>query len=131
MPKNKFAFKIKSFLTKQRLGFFTMSQEFLNPRWALFYGHRNDATERAKTKFITSNGKNCWNKEIQPFVNQGIMSLFNAKPNKWTVEFLKDVCRFVNEKKIETNALRRSTRNDERASSLEKQLDDWFSQIKL
>lgn len=108
-----------------------MSQEFLDPRWALFNCHVNDAEKRAKIKFIISNGTKCWNKEIQPFVDQGIMSIFNVKPNKWTVEFLKDVCRFVNEKKIETNALRRSTRNDPHALSLEKQLDQWFGQIKL
>lgn len=111
-----------------------MSKDFLDPHFSLFNCHLNNAKDRAKTQFILRNGKACWKREIQPFVDKGIMSIFSVKPTKWTKQFLWDICRFVNEippESCEGERVRRSARFLNETIERNNQIDNWMKQVNI
>lgn len=76
-----------------------MDNEILDPYFAVFNQHINDAGNRAKIAFIKRFSQGEWNEHIQPFEDKGIMSMFNEKPNKYLLWYAETVAVFVNENK--------------------------------
>lgn len=69
----------------------------MDPGFAMFNSHVNRAKDRAKRSFIKKFGRKVWDKRLQPFIDAGIMSIFNKKPNRWTEFYVNKVTSFVNE----------------------------------
>lgn len=63
---------------------------------AIFNCHKNNAEARAKVAFIHKFGEDVWDKKIQPIIDNGIMDIFNEKPNVHTLFFVNAVFLFVN-----------------------------------
>lgn len=76
--------------------------QFPSPTWAVFNCHVNNARERAEQAFKLKYGKACWKREIQPFRDFGIMSIFKVTPNSYIISFIRDICIIVNERKSRT-----------------------------
>ena len=71
--------------------------EIMDPTFAIFNQHKNKADERAKKAFIEMFGQKDWDKNIQPLIDNGIMSIFNEEPNTYTIAYVAFVFAFVNE----------------------------------
>jgi hypothetical protein len=56
--------------------------EVMTLDFALFNYHINNARKKAKKAFIKRFSQKDWDKEIQPFEDAGIMSIFDKKPNE-------------------------------------------------
>ena len=50
--------------------------------FALFNCHVNNALEKTTEKYKEIWGAKRFEKKIQPFIDNGIMSIFNTKPNR-------------------------------------------------
>lgn len=73
------------------------SEQRMDAGFALFNLHVNDAGERAKAAYIACYGQDNFNENIQPFIEQGVMSMFNVAPTPSTVAYILLVHFFVNE----------------------------------
>ncbi len=65
--------------------------------FAVFNCHINHAQDKARKAFISKYGKPCYMKEVHPTVREGLMSIFNHKPNSFTTYFVAKIKHFVNE----------------------------------
>jgi hypothetical protein len=74
--------------------------EYLGVTVALFNCHLNNAQERAKVAFIKRFDEASWKKEIQPFIDKGLMSI-TENPNGYARWFVEAVAIFVNENRGE------------------------------
>ena len=63
---------------------------------AVFNCHVNAAHERAVQAFIDTYGTKRFEQYIEPYLNQGIMSIFNDPPNRYTKFFCFYIKRVVN-----------------------------------
>ncbi len=70
--------------------------EPMDPFFSLFNCHVNDAERRAKESFIQKYDEATWKRELQPFINKGIMSIFDKPPSEFTQFFVDEVTRIVN-----------------------------------
>jgi len=71
-------------------------KEKMSPGFALFNCHVNRAKDRAIASFIRKFGYDTFRKKLEPFLDKGIMSIFDEKPNKHTKFFVQRITRFVN-----------------------------------
>lgn len=71
--------------------------EWMDEGFALFNWHVNNANRRIKKEFVAKYGQKAWDRHIKPHVKQGIMSIFETKPNRYKVWFVKRVQEMVNE----------------------------------
>jgi len=71
--------------------------EILDPFVAVFNGHVNDAQERADEAFVKRFGELAFEYEIRPHHKNGIMSIFQVKPNEYTVWYVEMIAVFANE----------------------------------
>ena len=69
----------------------------LDGGFAVFNLHVNNAGRRADEEFIAQFGEKRYRRHILPFHEDGIMSLFNRKPNQWHLIWVALVVAFVNE----------------------------------
>lgn len=79
----------------------TATEEILDINFSLFNGHINNASEKAKKAFIKRFNQEEWDKHIQPFEDNGIMTIFAKKPNRYTLWYVETVAVFVNENRGE------------------------------
>jgi hypothetical protein len=68
--------------------------------FALFNGHINDASDKAERSFKKKFGVKEWDKHIQPYIDEGVMSIFDDSPNKYTAFYVERVQYFVNKGRI-------------------------------
>lgn len=64
--------------------------------FALFNCHINDALNRTCDKFKEIYGAKRFESNIKPFIDKGIMSMFNQSPNKYLKFFIFYNKRIVN-----------------------------------
>ena len=69
----------------------------MDAHFSLFNCHVNGAKEKANRSFIQKFGQEKFDKEIQPFHEDGIMGIFDKKPTKYTRFYVLAVFCFVNE----------------------------------
>lgn len=69
----------------------------LSPSLALFNGHLNRATKKAKRAFKQMFGPVAWKKEMEPLVKSGIMVILQEPPTLYTSFYVHTVFAFVNE----------------------------------
>lgn len=82
----------------------TKKAEPMNPYVAVFNCHINNAKSKADKAFIKRFDKDVFNKEIKPFLDKGIMSIFKQAPNDYTKVYVEFIALYVNEsKKPKTN----------------------------
>jgi len=67
---------------------------------AVFNCHIGDALNKAKKEFKEKYSALVYKKEIEGFVENGIMAIFNQKPNVYTQYFADTITKFVNEEKM-------------------------------
>ena len=72
-----------------------MTDERLDPHFAVFNGHVNDASDRARALLREFAPKLA--DEIDEAYDKGIMSIFGKKPNQATSAYVWLVTAFVNE----------------------------------
>lgn len=65
-----------------------------------FFNQRESDFENAKENFIAEFSKEVFDKEIQPFVDKGIMSIFEAKPNDHSRWFVYEVSKLSDKGRI-------------------------------
>lgn len=65
--------------------------------FAVFNCHVNNAKTKAVRRFNKKFGKETFNKEIRPFIKNGIMSMFHTEPNKYTKYFAETIQEIVNQ----------------------------------
>jgi len=65
--------------------------------FAVFNLHCNTAGERANTEFIKQFGSKTFQRHILKRHEEGIMSIFDHKPNIYTVAWITLVTAYVNE----------------------------------
>ncbi len=75
----------------------TTTKEILSPNFAVFNLHINDAESKAKQAFVKRFAQETFDSEIQPFIDKGIMSIFNTKPTEHTRWYVEAVGIFVNQ----------------------------------
>jgi hypothetical protein len=75
-------------------------KEIMDISFAVFNRHINNAGDRAKMAFIKRFGQEVWDKEIEPFEKQGIMTLFHTEPNTYTEWYTEVVGVLVNEDRV-------------------------------
>ena len=63
---------------------------------SVFNCHVNDALEKAKKVFIETYGLRKYIKCIKPYIDNGVMSMFDEMPNKYTMFFALYIKRVVN-----------------------------------
>ena len=68
----------------------------MDPGFALFNYHVNDAAEKAKELFIRTFGEEKWQAEIQPFVDTGVMAILNEPVTFYTGFYVAAVTLIVN-----------------------------------
>ena len=71
--------------------------DILDPQFALFNSHKNDAFTKVKTDFIRILGQDDWDEYIQPIQDEGIMAIFNQEPTREAYWFVMRVTMYVNE----------------------------------
>ena len=71
--------------------------DILDPQFALFNSHKNDAHSKAKADFIRIEGQDDWDEYIQPIQDEGIMAIFNQEPTREAYWFVMRVTMYVNE----------------------------------
>ena len=74
--------------------------DIMDPYFSLFNCHKNDAFDKARELFIRTHGRLNWEVEIQPYVDEGIMSIFSIEPSDELKTFVNFVTAFVNEDKL-------------------------------
>ncbi len=79
------------------MGINNEQETVLDAGFSLFNCHINDAKDRAKDAFIKIHGSTAFENEIQPFLDKGIMSIFESKPNRWIRTYVDLIQAFVNE----------------------------------
>jgi len=92
---------VSKYRLKKEILIMSNSKKIMDPYFAMFNNHVNNAFQHAKKIFIKRFGKEIYKKDIVPFKKNGIMSIFNKDPtpsSKWLVEM---VWYFVNEKLLE------------------------------
>jgi len=72
-------------------------KESMGAYLSVFNQHLNDAAELTRADFIEIFGQEDWDREMQPFVDKGVMSLFQEEPNPYTKFYVKTVTKYVNE----------------------------------
>ena len=65
--------------------------------FSTFNCHINNAKKRAIKKFKKKFGKTVFQKEIKPYLEKGIMSIFQENPNYYTEWFVKKIAKYVND----------------------------------
>lgn len=65
--------------------------------FSVFNCHINDAKEKAIDMFKQVYSERKFEKQIQPFLDRGIMSIFNEDPNRYTRFFAGYIQRIVNQ----------------------------------
>lgn len=73
------------------------SRERMDPGFAVFNSHINNALERADAEFIAQFGEKRFKRYIAPHHERGIMSIFENKAGKWTMLWVSLCTAFVNE----------------------------------
>lgn len=73
----------------------------MDPYFAVFNQHINNAGERAKEKFIKKFGAAAWRTKMAPMYKDGIMAIFDRPPSVWTQFYVDAVTAFVNEEVID------------------------------
>ncbi len=71
--------------------------DIMDPQFALFNSHKNDAHSKAKADFIRIEGQDDWDEYIQPIEDEGIMAIFNQEPTREGYWFVMRVTMYVNE----------------------------------
>ena len=74
-----------------------MVKEIMTPHFAVFNQHINNAGERTKVAFDKRFGEGAWEKYMQKYEDNGIMTIFQEKPNEYTKWYAEAVAIFVNE----------------------------------
>lgn len=74
-----------------------MARERLDHGFAVFNLHLNKAGKRADEEFKKQFGEQKFNRHILPHHMKGIMSIFERKPNIYTMAWVALVTAFVNE----------------------------------
>ena len=72
-------------------------EERMDQCFSVFNQHVNKADKRADKEFIAQYGQPAFNCHITPRHKEGIMSIFNRKPNKYTLAWVTLVTAYVNE----------------------------------
>ena len=72
-------------------------QRFLGPNWAVFNGHKNNATDRAFALLDQVNPDYAEEVRALEKKGNGIMHIFQVTPTPATAAFAYLVCAFVNE----------------------------------
>lgn len=65
--------------------------------FAVFNCHVNNAQEKADNWFIDTHGQEIFDMEIKPFLDGGIMSIFQTSPTTWTSAYAKKIQEYVNQ----------------------------------
>ena len=71
-------------------------QKPMSEYFAVFNCHVNNASERARRVFNKRFGAGSYRKHISPLVKRGIMSIFDDKPNTYTLFYVATITRIVN-----------------------------------
>lgn len=71
--------------------------EWMNPFFAMFNCHINDAQTKADRAFIDKYGKGQWSRRIKPLQEAGIMDIFYQSKDEWLLFYIDSVHAFVNE----------------------------------
>lgn len=69
----------------------------MDPGFAVFNLHVNDAGARADAEFVAQFGQDAFDTEIAPLHEAGIMSIFSLRPTPRTAAWVALVTAFVNE----------------------------------
>jgi hypothetical protein len=72
-------------------------EEAMSPYFAVFNCHVNRAQGRATRAFKRKFGPEPFEKNIRPRLKEGIMSIFQNRPNRWTRWYVAKITEFVNE----------------------------------
>lgn len=72
--------------------------EILRLHFALFNCHINNAEEKANSAFVRRWDFETWQKEIEPYLEKGIMSIFEGEPNEYTTWYVEAIGIFVNQR---------------------------------
>ena len=72
----------------------------MNPYFAVFNSHVNDAKVKAKQMFIELHGQKKWDEQLQPFLDKGAMSIFDEDPNQYTRAYVLFIWMFVNHEEL-------------------------------
>jgi len=73
------------------------AEKRMGPTCSVFNCHVNNAGRRADEEFVALFGQKRFDRHIRPYHVEGIMSLFQCKPNKWQLVWVALVSAFVNE----------------------------------
>ena len=73
------------------------AEERMDQGFSVFNGHINDASDRADAEFISQFGDATFKRWIAPHHEKGIMSIFNAKPNRYRMAWVTLVTAYANE----------------------------------
>lgn len=73
------------------------TKERMSQGFAVFNLHVNDAGDRASREFVAQFGQEKFDQKIKPFIDKGVMSIFDQKPTRWTLAWVTLVTAFVNE----------------------------------
>ena len=76
-----------------------LKQKRLDPYFAVFNCHINDARERADKEFKAQFGEEKWKEEIKPLHDEGIMVIFQAEPTSFVMAWAALCTAYVNEDK--------------------------------
>jgi hypothetical protein len=69
----------------------------MDPGFAVFNGHVNDASDRADAEYVAQFGQASFDEHIKPLHDAGIMSVFNTRPTAQTMAWTSLVTAYVNE----------------------------------
>jgi hypothetical protein len=72
-------------------------KERMDPGFAVFNLHVNDAGKRADAEIIAQYGQEAFDAKIAPLHSAGIMSIFDKKPTRLRVAWVTLVTAYVNE----------------------------------
>lgn len=72
------------------------TKEPMDVYFAVFNCHVNNAKSKAIREFKKTYSPEIYDKEIKPFIKSGIMSIFQEKPNKYTLHFAETIQKYVN-----------------------------------
>lgn len=68
--------------------------------FAVFNYHINKVDIKAKKNYIKKYDKKSWKKCVQPFINKGVMSIFDVPPTEHTLFYVQQVHKYVNKKEV-------------------------------
>jgi len=74
--------------------------DVMDPYFSVFNCHVNRAYDKARELFIRIHGREKWEVEIQPYDDEGMMSIFNSEPTEDMKFFVFMVTAFANEDKL-------------------------------